>query len=371
MKIGIITCHNVYNYGASLQAYALQTFLQRYGHDVHIINYQPIYLSFHYHYSSYIPQSVYKAIPSLTNPLIKIVYCIYRYILSLRTYTLKRLFDKFTNEKLNLTQKYKTLDSLKSNCPKFDLYIAGSDQIWNSSIMENGKDGAFYLSFISGSPKKISYAASFGSTKISEIHRNKIKAWLSGLDAISVREESGKDLIEGMGLRADCVCDPVFLLSKEEWSKLVEPYCGNKYVLLYTIGDIPDHILNKAREIANRKKMQLYCLSSRKDKRIDKNIINAGPKEFVSYFFNADFVVSNSFHATSFSIIFNKQFLTYKYYSVSNSSRMVNILQKANLLNRFEVDDVSSLKEIDFTEANGNITNYQEYSRKWLLNHLK
>lgn len=174
MKIKTITCHNVYNYGAILQAYALQRFLEDNGHEVEIIDYAPRY---HSNSSWNIPEnsSVYKLASKFV--VIHLLYALHRYIKKKRNVNTIRLkkFDDFTAEYLHVTpRKYKNYEDIQRNPPLADMYIAGSDQIWNP-IGKTGLDPAFYLNFGGSGIKRISYAASFGVSQISVNDQSIIK----------------------------------------------------------------------------------------------------------------------------------------------------------------------------------------------------
>lgn len=370
MRINTITCHNVYNYGASLQAYALQRFLEMEGHDVHIINYMPKYLSFHYKVSLYFSKGEYSYKPSLKYWPVKILFAFYRYIRCIRFIPRKKSFDRFTKSYLNLTRVFRTNKEITKYTPQADIYIAGSDQIWNSKFMENGNDPVFYLTFVNNK-KKISYAASFGATEINQDKSNLILSWLKALDSISVREQVGRELLSKYGINSDVVCDPVFLLNIEEWSKICVGQSYSKYLLIYNIGPLNDKLIDSAVKIARRNGMSVISvLDTYKIDKADANIENAGPLEFVTLIKNADFVVSNSFHATAFSIIFHRQFATYTFNNLNNSSRMVNILNVMKLVDRFELDVNKYFKPIDYNIVNSELERYRSYGINWLNNQI-
>ena len=236
MNIKTITCHDVYNYGASLQAFALQTFLEKDGHNVEIIDYKPDYIDFPYKVSTFVhPDSPVRRFTDKCS-IIRLLYGIKRYLWYIPTIGRKRAFDRFTKQYLKLTKKYSCNDGLSKDVPAADTYIVGSDQVWNSITMLNGSDSAFYLQFAPKSKKRLSYAASFGSISVSEKHKDIIKQWLSTFDAISVRENSGVEVLQDLGIKGTHVCDPVFLLSKEEWiHNLNISKNDEKYVLIYNL----------------------------------------------------------------------------------------------------------------------------------------
>lgn len=296
MKIKTITCHNVYNLGASLQAYALAKYLTDIGNDVEIIDYKPDYLNNHYSFKI-IGNGKYD------KPIIRQMYFIAKFpqrlkaLLSRR----KREFDEFT-KKLPLTElRYKSNNELKENIPVADVYFAGSDQIWNT-VFENGKDPAFYLDFAPKNSIKAAYAASFATDDIVENYKEKIKKWLLNLDFISLREKSGVNIVKKLGIdNATQVLDPVFLLNANEWQKLEKTVKSKKpYILVYDFDknkSIKSFVIKKAKE----KNLKIYSIQKLGYE--DKCFWNVGPATFIHLIRNADFIVSNSFHATAFSLI--------------------------------------------------------------------
>ena len=227
MRIRIITCHDVYNAGASLQAYALMQYLKDCGHEVKIIDYKPDYLSRHY------------SLKAVNNPEydragIREIYLLVKMPGRIKKLFSKRKyrFDAFRKNALELTDTtYRTCEELK-NIEEADLYLAGSDQIWNP-IFPNGKDPAFFLQFTEKG-RRASYAASFAVDALKEEDRQRMKEWLKSFDAVSVREQTGAALVKQMGLQSQRNCDPVFLLKQCQWKKILpETETNKKYVLLY------------------------------------------------------------------------------------------------------------------------------------------
>lgn len=304
MKIKTITCHDVYNVGASLQAYALQTYLKKLGHEVEIIDYKPEYL-IHYKLSGV-------GNPVYDKPILRELYQLAKLPGRIREKYGKRKseFDRFTKEYLSLTEKkYKSNQELKDDLPEADVYFAGSDQIWNT-FFKNGKDPAFYLDFVPESAVKASYAASFATEDILDEWKPKVRQWLNYLDFISVRESSGVEIAKRLTDKAVLqVVDPVFLLEANEWEKIEkEVPVLEPYVLIYDFDDNKE--LNAfAQNIAKKNGWKVY--SFLKNDNCDKSFEEEGPEVFIWLIHHAEFVVSNSFHATAFSIIFQRQFTVF------------------------------------------------------------
>lgn len=300
MQIKTITCHDVYNLGASLQAYALAEYLKDCGHDVQIIDYKPAYLSRHYSLS-------WVANPKFDRPLVRQAYLLAKLPgrLRARKSLRKQRFDDFRRDLLPLThRRYESVEELRERYPEADLYIAGSDQIWNP-VFPNGKDPAFFLEFVPGEKRKISYAASFSVDELEAVDQKRMQPWLERLDAISVREISGVKLLAKMGLQGVQVMDPVFLLDKERWETLAVRPDTDGYILVYDF-DGSDRVREMARQLAERtgkRIVSVFPMGGASEVWFDM-----GPREFLGAILNADCVLSNSFHATAFSLIFHKEF---------------------------------------------------------------
>lgn len=373
MIIKTITCHDVYNFGASLQAFALQSFLENNGHEVEIIDYKPSYIDFPYKISMFVhPDSPVRRYTDKSK-ILKFLYIIKRFIWSIPSLGRKKSFDNFTKKYLKLTAKYISNEELLNNAPEADVYIVGSDQVWNSITMLNGLDPAFYLQFAPKTKKKISYAASFGSTSISKEHSTEITSWLNYLDAISVRESIGVEVLKKLGIKGTHVCDPVFLLSETEWrNRLQISKPSEKYVLIYNLTSINNRLLQDAKITAERFGIKMYSVSPMVISAADKNFTGVGPDTFVSLIFNASFVFTNSFHATAFSIISHRQFCTYNYHSKSNSSRMYSVLAEMDMLDRLNIADVEKIINypIDYRKKTELIENSIRNGKDWLLTNL-
>ena len=345
MKINTITCHDVYNYGASLQAYALQKYLMKLGHNVEIIDYKPEYLSRHYRLNVI-------GNPIYDYPIVRHLYMLAKlpsYLVSLRR---KHLFDAFTREYLNCTSyRYTSNAELKDNPPIADLYIAGSDQIWNT-YFPNGKDAAFYLDFVPKNRKKVSYAASFATDKIYDGYESFVAEKIKDLDCVSIRERSSLPLLASLGIdKAVSVCDPVFLLNKKDWQELSERAridCPESYVLIYDF-ERNKSIVDIAKRVAGTNKKVLVLGASYHN--YGDNISNkVGPLEFLRLIRNANFVISNSFHATAFSLIFGVNFCVVNR-SEHINERMKSLLQdfgmNERLVSSFEDFLLNPIKESD------------------------
>jgi len=366
MLLKTITCHDVYNYGASLQAYALMKYLQKLGHDVEIINYKPNYLSKHYNLFA-VNNSAWN-----TNIIIKAIYLIVKFPGRLLSLQRKHNFDRFTKKYLKLTPiRYLSNEHLKESLPIADIYICGSDQIWNC-LFENGKDPAFYLDFVPDDKRKISYAASFAIKQIPKQSINFVKKKINNIDCISVRENSGIEILESLGIhRGIQVVDPVFLLDGVEWDHLCKYQMNEKYLLVYDF-DKNDLVKKIAIKIAQEKKLKIYCVNNYKCKYADKNFQFADTEMFISLIKNAEFVISNSFHGTAFSIIFEKNFCVVNRNENINA-RMFDLLASLEIGKRLvenEMDIINVTSKIDYYAINNKLSNQKLKSKQFLHNSI-
>lgn len=329
MKICTITCHDVYNYGASLQAYALMRYLEGLGHHVEIIDYKPDYLSGHYRLMA--ADSPLVADSKLRAALYIMVKLPGR-LLSRRR---KLAFDRFREKRLKLTStKYKSYADLCSNPPQADCFFAGSDQIWNTS-RQNGRDPAFYLMFAPASAVKASYAASIATDVIAEDARPMMQGGVSALDHVSVRESTAVRALADLGIDdATHVLDPVFLITKEDWDSLAPIRHDDDYVLVYDF-EVSEEVKRVATDYAAAHGLKIRSIGAGKCDYADKRFPHAGPVEFISLIRDAKLVVTNSYHAIVFCLIFGVN-VHVSGRSEGINSRMVDLLAQFGLtLNSF------------------------------------
>ena len=324
-SVAIITIHFGTNHGSVLQSYALSNYLDSIGCEARIIHYVP---------------ERYKVWNTLVNkkankyPLPVILA--YYPIAFCKKFRVRRIFDSFIKKNLILTKKYSSKQELQKKPPKADIYITGSDQVWNDDY--NGNDEfSYFLDFVNEDAKCIAYAASFGKEDVLENdYLDIIKSHLAKFTAISVRESNAQYILSKIGIESTHVVDPVFLRTQQQWRDFATKYpVKNQYTLVYVMDGIYDELLDYAYKIKQETGNKIYVVSFRKikDHRIDRCFHTADPKDFVGLVDNANVVVTNSFHGTAFSILFQKRFLTIgkeKY-----NSRMLSLLQKLNLESHF------------------------------------
>ena len=370
MVIRTITCHHAFNHGAMLQAYALLTYLQSLGHDARAIDYRPWYMPPVKVYFNYVDKR-------FNYPIIRQLYRFYHKRAWLFEQERRSVLERFFVSSIPTTsEQYRSAKKLKDNPPVADIYIAGSDQIWNTTF-ENGNDPAFYLNF--GSPKrKISYAASFATMSLKLGTEQFVKEQLKNFDAISIREESGKKILESLGYRGDLVLDPVFLLDKDFWidfAKKEDTGSIEEYVLTYDFEHRKSSVKRIAKRLAALYGYKIYSVSPSRSHHeyADQSFACCSPEKFVSLIKNAKCVVSNSFHGTAFSIILEKNFFVVNRKDGLNI-RMIDLLNRYDLNDRLvnpETSDELLSKDVNYSLMRSRLGRDADVSRSFLLHQIE
>lgn len=281
MKVFTITYSFAQNCGAMLQAYALKEFLAQSGYDAQVINYRKFDKTLFY-----IPDTI-KGMIRMMPYIMSNVFKLFGHIRRILRYQF------FRNHYLNLTSLCADDTDLKKLNLQGNTFITGSDQIWN---VGHGVSKAFYLHFVQKGNNTISYAASFGVTEIPEKYRQESIEGLNNIRHLSVREQTGREIVRSLtGREAELVVDPVFLLDESIWDNLAGKRIKRKpYFFVYYGSDASLSVAKKIQEETG------LCIVN--------NVIDMGPVEFINYIKYAEYVVCNSFHALAFSIIFGKKF---------------------------------------------------------------
>ena len=354
MKTGIITCHDVFNYGSSLQAYALSRKLQELGTEVRIIDYKPEYI---YRLINFMEVDSPKWKTSLWR---RWAYRLMLFPTRLSQLPKYRCYRKFNRDYLPLTPKrYKTEASL-ADLEGYDAFVCGSDQIWSSVKNKCGEDGAFFLSF-AREEKKIAYAASFGAAEISAAGEACVRNYLPAFDAIGVREASGVSLLEKLGISSRQVVDPVFLMEKAVWEEMAAPpkNLPERYMLTYGY----DSSMDLDAFAAGYGDLPLVSLR-------DKAYGRYGPREFLHMIQNAQLVVTSSFHAVAFCLIFETPFIAVKTGNEQLFERLGSVLKLTGLEDRIWEEGKDFPREMDFSGARAALAQARTKSLRFLKESL-
>lgn len=337
MKVKIITRHAVANYGSILQAYATQKAIEKLGHESEIIN----YVRYDEQGKNISDTMLRRNKKWNSNIILRSIYKILQTPVYNGTY---KAFEKFRNGFLKESEQLYSSDEDLRMLPEADVYCTGSDQVWG--IIGNvDYDKNYFLDFASGK-KCISYAASFGKSDLSEKLKQDLSNLLKKYSSVLVREKSAKELLGNFGVKAEQVLDPTLLLNKEEWEKVTDNSIKDTgYVLIYQLHN--NKKLEKyAKEFADRtgRKLIRISVSWLYMFKSGKLVYLPTPGEFLGYFKNCDYVITDSFHATVFSIIFNKEFVDVL--PKGTGTRIVSLLEILGLENRV-VDDYNDFSIID------------------------
>ncbi len=367
MLIKTITCHDVYNHGATLQAYALMKYLQNNGHEVEIINYKPDYLS---RYNLWLIGDKWKG----KNILVRVLYLSLKFPKRLMARKARTPFELFKRKHMRITRQcYTSCNELKKDPPYADVYITGSDQIWNT-LYENGRDPAFYLDFAPEGSRRIAYAASFSLPEVLPEYREFAKSMIQKLDFISVREVSGIGILNSLGInKGNHVLDPVFLLDREEWENIAMEQFKEKYILTYEVG--PNPLIERiAMRMRQEKHLKIYAVKNHaRTPYADTDYYPCGPDTFMSLIKGAEVVLSNSFHATAFSIMFERPFYVFERIDEDVNARMLDLLAMCGLDKRIvqTEDDYSRIKPVwEYEDVAERIARYAIKSKQYIEHAL-
>lgn len=362
MKIGILTFHCAHNYGAILQCYALQEILKNMGHEVKIIDYRPSFLIRPYKVF-YIRRFISK------NPIKMLTKCIRELlILNIRRKRYKVFIHSIT-KMLNLSEPVKN-KNIPSN---FEVYIMGSDQIWNPRI-SRGFDNIYFgfLPFEKKNRKYISYAASMESSCLTSEQSTYYSKALNNFDSISVREKNLADLLQPLTkLTIHIVLDPTLLANSVIWDNIIKaPTKKNRYVLIYQIRE-NDNTLHIAKHIAAQLQAEVITLCSFPTrKKQTKTIQDASPEEFLGWIKYASCIITTSFHGTAFSIIFRKPFYCLKL-NDGNDNRTTSLLKQIGLMDRLiEKESLPIFSEIDYRQSVNKLEELRQNSHNYLKNNI-
>lgn len=361
MKIAVVTMHAARNYGAVLQTYALQNYIEKNKNNVEIIDYRLHNQSF-FGYLTNVNKKFKR------NMFLKCLYIGKTFIPKIRTTI---LFQDFLKRKINLSDRVIFNSDGLINYPKADIYITGSDQVWNPRA-NNGFNQIYFLENAPG--KKISYASSVGIDDLTSDEVQKLKVNLSTYDSISVREVSTIPILNKIGIDAKCVLDPTLLLTVDDWKN----FCGEKYncepyVLVYFFGNSKS-AMDVAKQIADSRGLRIVRIAVGFEKYNTDDIVERfiTPEKFISLFLNSSYVITNSFHGTIFSINFKKQFLSYP--TTEHNARFESVFNMFNLhdrnLRNINKENIINIQDIDYKIVSKELDVMRKVSYDYLQNNL-
>ena len=376
-KLGICACYQHKNYGSQLQSYATTVELARRNIDFEIIRYK----------KKTTPLLLIKSLPRLLNPIFindRIIETSQKKMmlklhpqLAQDNAVRNAAFDKFSQSRFKkLSPVYYGYEQLREQSKKYTAVMVGSDQLWSPS----GITSNFYnLMFADDNTVKISYATSFGVSQINPKYHKIYNTFLNRLDFISVRENSGKKIVEELSPnKAEVVCDPVILLDAEQWLKEIpnKRLYDEPYIFAYFLGKSAEYrdavtkfAKQKGLKIVTEPHMDSY---NKADENFgDYTPFDIGPAEFVNLIRNAEYVFTDSFHGSVFSMLYQKQFLVFNRYSDNSSSsknsRIDSFCKNYGLSDRrynVNIDDVEN--KINYEDVLGKVDEHRQKSKAFL-----
>ena len=361
-KIGILTFHWADNYGAMLQAYGLKTWLAGQMYDPFIINYGPAQLRGRDWLVPYVPAKTIKG---------RLTFAVMGFASNILTgsgwFLQKRNMRQF--RKGYLTAEHRTLRQLQSlSNLDADAVIMGSDQIWNPDITFGLLPAYFGAFENAGIKKRIAYGASLGSNSLSQQYEAEFSGLLDYVDCISVREQGTAEYIKKRFHRnAADVMDPVFLLDPQDWLAIESRPVQGDYIFYYETE--PNEALRRiACRLAEEEGLKVIALAYRASRTPlpFHTVYSAGPAQFLGYIHQAKYVLTNSFHAVAFSLVFHKPFLVYNHRTLG--ARIEDLLLSLGVSERIAtqncVPDIDA--EIDWLELERRIIDKRKRSEKFL-----
>ena len=361
-----ITTHAALNYGAVLQAYALNRYMNEQGVSCKVLNYVPAHVKKSYRLISK-PKS-----------LQGIVLSAFQALHYTARKTRKQRFKDFSETHLQLSgDEISDHDTLIKTANTFDTVVCGSDQIWSPVLHDF--DEAYFLSFPDVTARRVSYAASFGQDRIDETVKPELTRRLSGFSDFACREYSGQKLIaELTGKQAPLVLDPVFLLDTSHWRELVRPAKTiGPYALVYFLSN-PGRSPISVKRYAAQNKLDTFSIGfSPRDHKYGIHCdYSLGPQEFLGAIDGAEVILTNSFHCTAFAILMEKNFYTrISDQKDSRNDRMITLLKELDLEDRLyydrDADKLDFQKPINYTAVGERLQKKITESKSYLQNILK
>lgn len=351
-KIGIITIPRADNYGSVLQAYAIQQFIDEIEKDNELIDYVAPFLIGRYKLWSINKSNVKVLIKSVVRNCL--------------TYNAKKIKRKKFEEFRKLMHFSQNTIYSSNQIDKYEYYITGSDQIWNTRIT-NSND-VFFLDFVKSNERKIAFAVSMGFCDRTDKEIFFYKKMLNSFKWIGVREINDVEFAKQCSENAyvDYIVDPTLLISEEKWKSFInKSLIDGDYILVYLFGT-SNELLEKTQKLANDKGLPVYIISD-EWRKVDTygfiNLSGIGPIDFINLIANATYVVTNSFHGTAFSIIFRKQFIVFPYHGTEN--RIISLLSIFDLENAIYYSNNNC--ELDYSELEDKLGKEREKARRFII----
>ncbi|MEG1861818.1 MAG: polysaccharide pyruvyl transferase family protein [Bacteroidaceae bacterium] len=370
IKTATVTWITYRNFGTFLQAFALQKVIQSLGFENVILDDASVLKDLRTHQNS-----ILRITKDILRPIVKSFMTHTSSYRKLMFYS-DKLYDAFKENHLQIDHNIQYLSSVGQ---KYDIFLCGSDQIWHP--IEGIFHPYFYLSFTD--KKKVAYAPSIGTSTYPEEFKSRTKPLLERFDSIAVREEIGANLLKSfIDKPVDVVLDPTLLLTSGKWNELISDTVikdEEPYALCYFLTENRNY-LNQVKRYAKEKSLRIKIFGTNPNyMNFGDEVLFCGPKEFLLAIRDASIVFTDSFHATIFSIHFERDFYTFKRFKdgekKNQNSRLLNLFSMIEYSERFvgeeHFDKIGKQSPINYIDVNKKIEVQRVHSMNYLTKALE
>lgn len=394
-KIALVTCYFQKNYGSQLQAYATQMAFDKIGmpnETIRIDGLLPEINKAKYRYfltKLFDVNTIKDKMATLRKVLAKKQNSVYAHDLSVRY----SKFEDFANTKFYLSKTYNSKLQLSAEAHNYQAFVVGSDQLW---LPSNISADYYTLNFVPKDICKVALATSFGISKLPKKYGKLVGRFLNRIDYVSVREVSGQKLVKQWAKRdVPVVCDPTIMFKADEWQKALVAdgdgkrfADGQKYIFVYFLGNNPweRELVKRVQKATGLKIVQI----AHSDEYVKSDVgfadytpYNVGPKEFDELIRDAEYVFTDSFHCSVFSMLNGKKFFTFPRYAddgpASTNGRLYSLLSLVHQENRMvRKSDANSFdvelrlsEKVDYNLVHGELDKLRQFTWNWLTDALK
>lgn len=387
-KVGIVSCYFQENYGSMLQAYATQRILDELGYDNETVNIEGLKKEINQAKAAYFAKATFTS-DILVHKIGK-AFNIIRVKFGSKDFVNKtkdrhESFLAFKENWFRVSERYDSKDDLRNKCEeRYHTVLVGSDQLW---LPANIVADYYTLNFVPDCVNTIAYATSFGQSDLPQNLYDKAKVFLERIRYISIREESGKSLVKKIADRdVPVVCDPTLLFTAEQWMEIQDekPVKNGKYILCYFLGNNPAQ-RDFAKRLKKKTGCRIICLPHLPEYKrcdegyADEELYNIDPAQFINLIRNAEYVCTDSFHCSVFSILYERSLFTFRRFikdtKISTNSRLDTLyaslgINKKILLGTENVEDALE-QRIDYLKVQENMERIREESLIFLKNALE
>lgn len=384
-KTALVTCYFQHNYGSQLQAFATQKFFDSIGVANETIRIDGLRSEINKRKYKYFLSRIFdiNTIKDKWATVKKVIAVKSNHKYAENLATRYRMLDDFAQNEFHLSKRYNSFAELTEAAKNYIMFVVGSDQLW---LPSNISADYYTLNFVPDSIPKMALATSFGISELPRKQAKMAKGFLPRIEYCSVREVSGQKLIDKLtGRVVPVVCDPTILFTADEWNQEINSklFIDGKYLFCYFLGNNPiqRNFVKRVKAITGYKIVQLqhcdeYIASD--EKFPDEAPYNVGPKEFIRLIRDAQYIFTDSFHCSVFSMLYGKKFFTFRRYAsdgtVSTNGRIYSLLSFVGLEDRLlhGNEDAKELidKDINFDKVHSKLSELRQFTKQFVFNAL-